>query len=127
MDVLLRRKMRDTATLYTVATDAYGKKTVTSVGTIAALLVTGKTRVHAEARIDEVSQDTLFIDPSVATIANAAGQITGLVVKVQKQNYAAGTDAEHWYVITATRVATDSLITNRTGFMRCSLQKIEQP
>lgn len=119
--------MRDTVSLYTFSQDMYGTKEVTLVGTVAGLLIVGEGISRPTGRVQEDSDATLFLDPANSTIASVAGKIEGMIVKAQKQNYAEVSDAEHWYEIRSERVSTDSLRGNRTAFIRCRLQKIEQP
>ena len=123
----LKRKMRDTVTLYTFTADTYGTKTAVIVGTVKALLRTGQAISHTTTRVEETSDAQLWLDPSETAVSTRGGQVQGLIVKAQKANYLAGTSNEDWYEIRGQRVASDSLLGNRTAFIRCALQKIEPP
>ena len=123
---LLRRKMRDTVAFHTATKDQYGTATAVLVGVVPALLRIGATRTFGGNAEQDSSDAQMWLDPANATVAGLGGEIQGCIVKAQKENYPTP-DSESWYVITGIRVAEDRLLKNRVAFIRCSLQKIEQP
>lgn len=123
----LTRKMNDDVTLYEFEQDAYSTKTAVLVGAVKGLFLPGGALSRQEARIQEDTDATLFLDPSNSVIAGLGGQIKGLIVRVEKQHYPTTGDAEDWYEIRRVRVSGDHLLQNRTRFIRCGLQKINKP